>query len=85
MPITVSLKAEEDRVIFDVTNTAEPLDAEEVGDLFSPFRRPAGQDRNATGLGLGLFIVYEIMRAHGGAIEMIGGDERIVFRTTWPR
>jgi len=85
-PISVSLRCDPTSVILDVENTARKLPAEEVADLFSPFRRPAGPaTRSHDGLGLGLFIVNEIMRAHGGTVEMIGGDDRIVFRATWPR
>ncbi len=54
--------------------------------LFDPFRgtqRPAGRSE---GLGLGLYIVYQIVKAHGGSVEVdTGSDDRTVFRVLVPR
>jgi signal transduction histidine kinase len=38
--------------------------------LFRPFERARGAPTGASGLGLGLFIVREIVEAHGGAVRL---------------
>ena len=85
-PVDIVLTGLAGSVTLEVSNTAAPLSSRELADLFSPFRGPALRGRtNPDGLGLGLFIVREIMRAHNGSIEAIAGDGRITFRATWPR
>jgi sigma-B regulation protein RsbU (phosphoserine phosphatase) len=52
--------------------------------LFRPFFR--GQARESKqGLGLGLFIVQEIAKAHGGTMEVTSTDEETRFTFTMPR
>ncbi|MEV0274892.1 ATP-binding protein [Streptomyces sp. NPDC050610] len=57
--------------LLTVRNTGPFIEADEVADLFEPFRRGDGRDRlgSAAGTGLGLSIVRSIARAHGGAAE----------------
>lgn len=51
--------------------------------LFEPFRKG---DQRGRGLGLGLFIVHEILAAHGGRVELAdGGDGMTRFTMYWPR
>ncbi|WP_255370863.1 MULTISPECIES: sensor histidine kinase KdpD [unclassified Cupriavidus] len=45
-----------------------PIAPEDLGRLFEPYWRPAGQDA-AAGLGLGLYICHEIVKAHGGTLR----------------
>ena len=85
-PVDVALEGNAESVTLEVANTAEPLSPHELADLFSPFRNPAAHaNAKSDGLGLGLFIVHEIMRAHGGTVETISAAGRIRFRTIWPR
>jgi signal transduction histidine kinase len=50
--------------------------------LFQPF---AGSSRDG-GTGLGLVIVRDIMRAHGGDVALVSGpDEKTTFRLVLPR
>jgi signal transduction histidine kinase len=49
--------------------------------LFEPFRK--GSD--SKGIGLGLFIAHEILRSHGGTIDVTSSDERTTFTARWPR
>lgn len=72
-------------VVLTVAN-AGTIPPEIVDHLFDPFRggqRPAGRRE---GLGLGLYIVYQIVKAHGGLVEVdTGRDGRTVFRVSVPR
>jgi signal transduction histidine kinase len=62
------------------------IPADLIDHLFDPFRggqRPAG--RNA-GLGLGLYIVYQIVKAHHGSVRVDTSREgRTTFRVDLPR
>ena len=54
--------------------------------LFEPFQQGADNgDGRPRGLGLGLFIVREIVRAHGGTIDVRSSDELTTFAVTLPR
>jgi CheY-like chemotaxis protein len=56
--------------------------------IFDPFRHGAERPRSRTtrGLGLGLFIVDQIVRAHGGSIEVTSEDlEGTTFKMRIPR
>jgi sigma-B regulation protein RsbU (phosphoserine phosphatase) len=52
--------------------------------LFDPMTR-GGQDEGLHSVGLGLFIVREIARAHGGAVTVASDDDATLFTVTLPR
>ena len=60
----------------DIPATVMARDA----NVFSPFRTAS-----RVGLGLGLFIAEQIMKAHHGTIGVIAEKGRATFRTIWPR
>jgi len=72
-------------VTLAVTN-AGTIPAELKEHLFDPFRsgqRPAGRSE---GLGLGLYIVYQIVKAHHGEVTVDSGrDAKTTFRVVVPR
>jgi signal transduction histidine kinase len=80
-PVIVLLEGCEDAVVLEVTNAAEPMDASAAHDLFSPFSRRRG----SSGIGLGLFIVREVMRAHGGSVAASATAGEFRVRAVWPR
>jgi signal transduction histidine kinase len=85
-PVRVALAGEDDVVRLSVSNRGPAIPPELVERLFEPFQQGAESDGNLRrGLGLGLFIVREIVRAHGGTIEVRSGDELITFAVTLPR
>ena len=58
------------QVQLEVHNQGPPIPAEFVPHLFEPFRRGNVLGGGTQGFGLGLFIVREIVRAHGGTISV---------------
>ncbi len=68
-PVRVVASAGEGDFVLSVVNGGPPIPAAVREGLFQPFFRTAshaGQD----GLGLGLYIVAEIARAHGGTVDV---------------
>ncbi len=63
-PIVVHAAREGDCVLLTVHNGGKPIRAEALDTLFEPFTRAGG---GAGGVGLGLYIVDQIVRAHGGS------------------
>jgi len=80
-PVVVRLLGRNADVILEVENAATPILPDEIDDMFSPFR----QGSSSGGLGLGLYIVQQIMHAHGGTVELLQSKGRITLRTIWPR
>jgi signal transduction histidine kinase len=72
-----------DHVAVAVRNAGPPIPAEQLPSLFEAFRRG---DKSPTGLGLGLFIVREIVRAHEGTIDVASSSsEGTTFTMRLPR
>jgi sigma-B regulation protein RsbU (phosphoserine phosphatase) len=56
-------------VAFSVHNAGAPIPDEVRPHLFRPFRGgPRSRAQARQGLGLGLYIVHEIVAAHGGSV-----------------
>jgi PAS domain S-box-containing protein len=85
-PVRVSLAEEGEAVCLSVSNRGPVIPPEIVDRLFEPFQQGSDSSGNERrGLGLGLFIVREIVRAHGGAIDVHSYDELTTFAVTLPR
>jgi signal transduction histidine kinase len=65
--ITVKAEAELSGIRFSVEDTGEGILPEHLKHLFDQFYRVPGQDEKS-GVGLGLAIVREIIKAHGGTV-----------------
>jgi PAS domain S-box-containing protein len=86
--VRVQLSDEEDRVILETYNAGPPIPAEVVPHLFEPGRRgpPRRGRAGSSGLGLGLYIVQEIVLAHGGGITVrSSAEEGTAFTVSLPR
>lgn len=90
-PITLSAAGEADAVVLKVGNQGEPIAADAQLAIFEPLVRASTSaaqthERSKTSLGLGLFIVREIVLGHGGTIEVQSTAETgTVFTVRLPR
>jgi phosphoserine phosphatase RsbU/P len=86
-PVQVMLEGQPEGVQLSVRNQGQPIPAEFVPHLFDPFRRAgkgsAGASDPLSGLGLGLYIAQEIVRAHEGTITVRSGVEEGTLFTVW--
>lgn len=69
-PVLVELAGEEDRVTITVTNELRdaPIPFDRLASMFEPYRRGQEGAHRPGGLGLGLYIVHELVCAHHGMI-----------------
>jgi sigma-B regulation protein RsbU (phosphoserine phosphatase) len=83
VPIEVRAYTGEGSFVFSVANGGVAIPAEARAHLFQPFFR--GVVRSSQhGLGLGLFIVSEIAKAHGGTMEVVSNETETRFTFTMP-
>jgi two-component system, sensor histidine kinase and response regulator len=81
--VTVSLSGSEpDHVTLAVRNKGNPIPSEQLPVIFDAFRKGDG---SPAGLGLGLFIVREIVHAHVGTIEAQSSRDETTFTMRLPR
>jgi len=85
-PITVELAGAEGAATITVHNQlrGNPISPEAIATMFEPYRRGGDVERNGNGLGLGLYIVSEIVRAHGGTIGVESALSGTTFRVVLP-
>jgi K+-sensing histidine kinase KdpD len=76
-----------DALVLSVHNDGEPIPAELLPTVFEPFKRGERRGGGEGGsVGLGLFIVREIVRAHGGDVEVRSvAGEGTTFTVRLPR
>lgn len=88
LPIELQAQAEDEQVVVRVYNQGPAIPHEAQRHRFDPPTRVAvTQDkRNATGLGLGLYIAGQIAEAHGGTIELTASpdEQGTTFTVTLP-
>ena len=84
-PIQVSVKCEDGRAVLDVIDHGPGVPEAERQRIFEPFYRLAGASESGRGSGLGLALVLDIARRHGGdavCLAAEGGGSR--FRVELP-
>ncbi len=87
-PVTVNVTGAGDDVVLSIHNGGVAIPDERMHDLFSPFRQSGSmrQRKSDTHLGLGLFIVEQIVAGHGGDIRVTSTTEKgTTFVVTLPR
>jgi signal transduction histidine kinase/CheY-like chemotaxis protein len=86
-PIKVELSATPTSVALAITNQIRdmPIPSQDLATLFEPYRRGPDRGHQAGGLGLGLYIVRELVRAHGGTIDVTSTTAGTTFSIRMPR
>jgi signal transduction histidine kinase len=82
-PVQVRAICAAGRFELSVANAGTPIPQAAVEHLFHPFYRSAAL-HNREGLGLGLYIAYEIARAHGGTLSVASTEEETRFTFSMP-
>jgi signal transduction histidine kinase len=77
-PITLSVRGQGAALHIQVRNRGEPIGEAVMRQLFQPYFR-GGQSRSQGGLGLGLFIVQEIAKSHGGRVSVNADEGWVTF------
>jgi signal transduction histidine kinase len=73
-PVKVSAHAEDSDFVLNVWHAGEPIPPENLDKICEPFWRPSTSG-NREGLGLGLYICSQIVRAHGGTRSVTSTPE----------
>ncbi|MFE8605241.1 hybrid sensor histidine kinase/response regulator [Archangium violaceum] len=70
--VRVVARDEGEGVRVEIHNQGTPIPAERLPDMFDPFVRGQQGSRSGSrsGLGLGLYITHEIVKAHGGMLQV---------------
>ncbi len=78
-PVEVSVRAQDSDVVLRVHNQGLPIPPELLPTIFDPLVRGAASEsprqRRPGSIGLGLYIVRQIVMAHGGTIDVQSSEE----------
>jgi signal transduction histidine kinase len=85
--IHVELRQDDNDVLLSVANNGDTIPRDTLDLMFEPLRRGgvSGGELERASLGLGLFIVSQIMKAHEGTIRADSMDGRTTFNMQLPR
>jgi signal transduction histidine kinase len=83
-PVRVSLLGARDEVVLSVQNGGT-IPPDELAHLFDPFRTAHGSKTRSQGLGLGLYIVQQLVLAHQGTLSVTSTAEGTSFQVSLPR
>jgi sigma-B regulation protein RsbU (phosphoserine phosphatase) len=85
-PITICSTIAANSFSITVHNLGPPIPAETLPTLFEPMTRGAQASGSKRSVGLGLFIVCQVAKAHGGETEVTSSAEAgTTFRASFPR
>jgi signal transduction histidine kinase len=84
-PIDVTLDGRADSCVVLAVTNAGTIPPDLMPEIFNPFRGGRRVSTRGEGLGLGLYIVQQIVVAHQGRIDVRSSDTHTVFQLTLPR
>lgn len=85
-PVVITSRVDQDTCTISVHNMGSPIDAEALGVLFEPMSRGEVIPDDMRSVGLGLYIVREIARAHDGDVTVGShADAGTTFLATFAR
>ena len=74
LPVGVDVHVDGEHLVMAVSNRGEPIAPENLDKVFHPYWRPASE-RPRRGLGLGLYICMQIVKAHAGNLHVTSSAE----------
>jgi PAS domain S-box-containing protein len=84
-PVRVELRDENEQTVLSVNNQGPVIMGEDLPTLFDPFQK-GHASAHTSGAGLGLHIVYEVVKAHHGKIEVTSNAEHgTTFTARFPK
>jgi len=86
-PVRIATRADGEWVTLSVNNEGPPIPAEKLFRIFEPLQRATDTvDRSSRSVGLGLYIVKQLVSAHGGTVAAASSAERgTTFTVRLPR
>jgi signal transduction histidine kinase len=72
-PVLVAGAIEHDALVLWVTNSGKAIASGDLQKVFEPYWRPA-TSKPGGGLGLGLYICSQIVKAHGGTLDVTSSE-----------
>ncbi len=82
--VQIGVASTNSHVALTVENDGAPIAAETLATLFDPFRRGRTAAVRDRGLGLGLYIVDQVVKAHGGTVTVRSDGGSTTFVVTLP-
>ncbi|MEB8329479.1 GAF domain-containing sensor histidine kinase [Flavobacteriaceae bacterium KMM 6897] len=82
-PINVDIYTTDKVFILSVSNSGDKILKTAMSNLFKPFYSE-NANRNKRSLGLGLYISFEIAKAHGGQLKAQSSDKKTTFTLSIP-
>jgi phosphoserine phosphatase RsbU/P len=84
--VAIEARADGAAVVVEIRNQGAPIAEDVLPFIFEPFRQAEALRKSKSGnLGLGLFIAYEIVRAHGGTLDARSHAGTTTFTLRLPR
>ena len=75
-PVRIETHARNDGVTLSVHNEGAPIPPDRLGRIFQPLQRASGEvDKTGRSIGLGLYIVKQVVEAHGGSVSVESSAE----------
>jgi signal transduction histidine kinase len=85
-PIRIETRGEPEHLVLTVHNTGAPIPPELLPRIFQPMQRGVSGVSEARSVGLGLYIVDQVVRAHGGSVSVTSShEEGTAFTVRLPR
>ncbi len=84
--VRIETRGEPEHLVLTVRNAGAPIPSEALPRLFQPMQRGVGGGSEARSVGLGLYIVDQVVRAHGGSVSVTSSHEDgTAFTVSLPR
>ncbi|HLL05770.1 MAG TPA: PAS domain-containing protein [Myxococcaceae bacterium] len=73
--VSIEMRGEPNELVLAVHNSGAPIPPEVLPHLFQPMQRGVAEVSEARSVGLGLYIVDQVVRAHRGSVEVASTSE----------